>query len=303
MKETIPERIKNIAHEYSHKTAISQGNVSLTYEELLKEIEKEALRMEKAGLKPGMRVVTVFPNSFFALRFFLACFFTQVVPLPLSTRYPQELVHRIFHLADAQMLLADTSLTPIANLPWGVMEENGLIHYPPSLLPPSESFPQFESPVACLFSTSGTTGLPKLVMLTHGNLLSDIDSCFDLVDISPQDRMLGVLPMFHVFGFSIAYLPPLVKGMTLTIVPSLFPFQQFIEALKKDQSTVFLGFPPFSPSSPEHGQRHTLTSLPCVFSSVEVTHCRREFGRISNKFSDVESWKATASPKPPRWFR
>jgi len=208
MRESIPERIKTIASEYWDKIAVSQGNWTITYEDLLKEIETEALHMEKAGLKPGMRVVTVLPNGFHALRFFLGCFRSGVVPLPLSPRYPKELVKKIFLGADAQLLLTDSSFGSIEGIPQGVMDERGMITY--------------------LFATSGTTGIPKLVMLTHWNLLSDIDSCFDLVDISPEDRMLGVLPMFHVFGFSIAYLLPLAKGMTLTIVPSLHPLNAFV---------------------------------------------------------------------------
>jgi len=243
MRESIPERIKTIASEYRDKIAVSKGNWTITYEDLLKEIETEALHMEKAGLKPGMRVVTVLPNGFHALRFFLGCFRSGVVPLPLSPRYPKELVKKIFLGADAQLLLTDSSFGSIEGIPQGVMDERGMITYPETLLNPQETFPEFESPVACLFATSGTTGIPKLVMLTHWNLLSDIDSCFDLVDISPEDRMLGVLPMFHVFGFSIAYLLPLAKGMTLTIVPSLHPLNAFVESLKRYQSTVFLGVP------------------------------------------------------------
>ncbi|NSW77098.1 MAG: AMP-binding protein [Candidatus Atribacteria bacterium] len=243
MKETISERVQTISREYGDKIAVSQGSWTITYVDLLKEIEKEAQKMEKAGLKAGMRVVTVLPNGYPALRFFLASFFTGVVPLPLSPRYPRELVAKIFLGADAQCLLSDPSFGEISGIPQGMMTENGEITYPDTLNPPKVAFPEFESPVACLFATSGTTGLPKLVMLTHWNLLSDIDSCFNLVDISPEDRMLGVLPMFHVFGFSIAYLLPLAKGMTLTIVPSLHPLNAFVESLKRYRSTVFLGVP------------------------------------------------------------
>ncbi|MGC8778612.1 MAG: AMP-binding protein, partial [Candidatus Caldatribacteriaceae bacterium] len=136
MKELVSERIQRISREYQGKIAVSQGSWTITYQELLKEIEREARNMEKAGLRSGRRVVTVLPNSFQALRFFLASFFTGVVPLPLSPRYPRELVQKIFQQADAQLLLTDPSFGEIPGIPQGVMAENGEIAYPGRLTPP-----------------------------------------------------------------------------------------------------------------------------------------------------------------------
>lgn len=242
MKTTIPERLKSIAREYRNKTAVSFGKERLSYEELLREIEKEVERMREAGVTPGCRVVTAIGNSFPALRFYLACLHLGVIPIPLSPRTPQDMWIRILKASSAQFILTETKLED-PDIPFALMGKDGVTAYPSKFLPSSVPLPDFESPVAAFFPTSGTTGTPKLVMLTHWNLLSDIDSCFDLVDISPEDRMLGILPMFHVFGFSIAYLLPLMKGMTLTLVPSLYPLEEFVTALKRDQSTVFLGVP------------------------------------------------------------
>lgn len=242
MRETIPERLERMAREYQDKVAISFRGESILYRDLPKEVDREADKMQKAGVQSGAKVVTVLSNSWYALRFYLACLRLGVIPIPLSPRTPQDMQIKILQASSAQFILSETPLgTP--DIPCAIIGRDGEIVYPSTFFPSSLSVPEFESPVAMLFCTSGTTGMPKLVMLTHWNLLSDIDSCFDLVDISPEDRMLGVLPMFHVFGFSIAYLLPLMKGMTLTIVPSLYPFEEFITALKKDQSTVFLGVP------------------------------------------------------------
>ncbi len=242
MSETIPERVERIAREYPDKIAVAQGEWAITYRDLLPEIAQEAEKMRQAGLKPGMKVVTVLPNSWSTLRFFLACLFSGVVPLPLSPRMPWDLVIKIAQIAQVQCVVS--SIPPeTGNIPCAVMNEKGDVVYSPFFSPDNAPIPKLESPVAALFATSGTTGIPKIVMLTHRNFISDIDSCFELVDISPEDVMLGVLPMFHVFGFSIAYLLPLLRGMTLTIVPSLYPFDNFITTLKRYRSTVFLGVP------------------------------------------------------------
>lgn len=242
MRETIPERLERMSREYGEKIAISSRGITIRYRDLPGVIAREVEAMERAGLRQGFRVVTAVSNSWHALRFSLAALFLGVIPIPLSPRTPEKMQIDILRAASAQCLLRET---PCSNpeIPCALLKEDGTIEYPSAFLPEHLPLPSFESPVAAIFPTSGTTGMPKLVMLTHWNLLSDIDSCFELVDISPEDRMLGVLPMFHVFGFSIAYLLPLMKGMTLTIVPSLYPLEEFVTALKNDQSTVFLGVP------------------------------------------------------------
>ncbi|MDI3525456.1 MAG: long-chain acyl-CoA synthetase [Candidatus Atribacteria bacterium] len=243
MLETIPQRIKRVAREYRDKIAISQGDFTLKYSELAGEIEQVARELDRAGVKSGSRVLLVLPNNWFALRLILACFELGIVPLPISPRYPEHFIEKIFSFADASLIITWKEKVLNESLPQALLDENGNLTFRSKPLSSGEQLPALESPVAALFATSGTSGVPKLVMLTHHNILSDIDSCFDLVDISPEDKMLGVLPMFHVFGFSIAYLLPLAKGMTLTIVPSLYPLDGLLESLKRYQSTVFLGVP------------------------------------------------------------
>ena len=244
MITTITERIQEMSQEYGKKIAVSMGDWFINYTELVSEIDKEATKLKKAGVKEGMRVIIVLPNHWHTLRLILGCFQIGAIPLLLSPKYPSKSIEKIFQNAKANLLIAQSSHQALADrLPFAIIGENGEIGFPEKINKTVDDLPSLDSPIAAFFSTSGTTGIPKLVMLTHKNILSDIDSCFDLVDIYPEDRMLGVLPMFHVFGFSIAYILPLTKGMTLTIVPSLYPANNLIESLKKYQSTVFLGVP------------------------------------------------------------
>src|ERR1039458_2353786 len=66
--------------------------------------------------------------------------------------------------------------------------------------------------IASLLYTSGTTADPKGVMLTHANLLGEVEAVFNWVDIGPGDALLGVLPMFHVLAQMANLMIPLVKG-------------------------------------------------------------------------------------------
>ncbi len=96
--------------------------------------------------------------------------------------------------------------------------------------------------LACLLYTSGTSGRPKGVMLTHTNLASNVQQIIDWVDISPQDTVLGVLPQFHSFGLTVLTLLPLTLGMK-AIYSARFVPQQIIRLFREHKPTLFVGIP------------------------------------------------------------
>lgn len=96
--------------------------------------------------------------------------------------------------------------------------------------------------VAALVYTSGTTGLPKGVMLTHANLLFVAYSAVRVRHIKPGDRIYGVLPMAHVVGLSTQFLGALCGGATL-LLSSRFTPEAAFNAFKNDGVTMFTGVP------------------------------------------------------------
>ena len=66
--------------------------------------------------------------------------------------------------------------------------------------------------IASLLYTSGTTSDPKGVMLTHANLMGEVESVFRWANVGPEDAVLGVLPLFHVLSQMANLLLPLVKA-------------------------------------------------------------------------------------------
>lgn len=72
---------------------------------------------------------------------------------------------------------------------------------------------------AAILFTSGTEALPKGVPLTHDNLLSNQRAAFERVQLKPEDRLIGVLPPFHSFGFSVSGLLPLFSGLQVAFSP------------------------------------------------------------------------------------
>ena len=98
--------------------------------------------------------------------------------------------------------------------------------------------------LACLIYTSGTTADPKGVMLTHANILGEVEAVFAWVDIGPEDALLGVLPLFHVLSQMANLLLPLVKGSRVVYLETLNT-TELLRALQERHITVFAVVPQF----------------------------------------------------------
>ena len=98
--------------------------------------------------------------------------------------------------------------------------------------------------VASLLYTSGTTADPKGVMLTHSNLMGEVRAVFGWAQISPEDAVLGVLPLFHVLSQMANLLLPLVKGARVVYLETLNT-TELLRALAEREITVFAVVPQF----------------------------------------------------------
>jgi long-chain acyl-CoA synthetase len=99
------------------------------------------------------------------------------------------------------------------------------------------------SDTAVILYTSGTTGEPKGAELTHANLLSNVEvTRTTLLGLTPQDVVLGALPLFHSFGQTVAMGCAIASGACLTLQPRFDPVRA-LEIIKRDQVTVFMGVP------------------------------------------------------------
>src|SRR6185369_6438032 len=104
---------------------------------------------------------------------------------------------------------------------------------------PQRAHPQS---VASLIFTSGTTGQPKGVMLSHRNLTSMVSMLSSVFDMTTHDGVLSVLPLHHTFEFSTGFLTPLSRGAQITYLPELTS-DALAKAIKNGHVTGMVGVP------------------------------------------------------------
>ena len=99
-------------------------------------------------------------------------------------------------------------------------------------------------PCGVLFS-SGSEGAPKGVVLTHANILSNIEQCRDIICSDRHDKMISSLPPFHAFGFTTTVLLPLIAGMRTVCFPEPTNAVAMAETIERYQATVICATPTF----------------------------------------------------------
>jgi long-chain acyl-CoA synthetase len=102
-----------------------------------------------------------------------------------------------------------------------------------------------ESDLAVIIYTSGTTGRPKGAMLSHGNLLHNVESCRIVLQTVAADRFAVLLPMFHSYMLTVGLLLPLLVGGSVVLVKSLHPVRNVLQEILQRQATVLPAIPQF----------------------------------------------------------
>ncbi|MBD5803202.1 AMP-binding protein [Aromatoleum evansii] len=251
----LPQRLNEIPRRWAAATpdavAVSEGGVTWTWHELAATVDEGAALLRRLDVRPGDRVMIVGENctAQIALIFALAQCDAWVVnvnarlsPREIDVIREHSGARRVIYTVAvspdaaahaARHEAARTTLARFGEIAIGALNES---------CTPEPVEPDGASQVAALIYTTGTTGHPKGVMLTHRNLLFIAAVSSRLRQLRPQDCVYGVLPISHVYGLASVMLGTLYAGAALHVVPRYSP-QALIDALQDDGITVLQGVP------------------------------------------------------------
>jgi long-chain acyl-CoA synthetase len=229
----------------------------LTYRELDQASDRLAASLTAIGIKPGDPIALQLPNipQFLISYFGILKAGAVVVPLNVMLRAPEV----AFHLGDSGARMLITWEGALAEAVKGAEAAELEAIYAVGHVGDSESafpferlldvgVPHFEmatrqpTDTAVIVYTSGTTGRPKGAELTHIQLYMNADIPGRLFDVQPDDIVIAVLPLFHVFGLSSIMDVCVRFGCTMSLIPRFTP-AAVLTAIQRDQATIFEGVP------------------------------------------------------------
>lgn len=228
---------------HADKPALFWGEQQFTYRQLAAQADQVASRLQNTfGVQPGDRVAIWLRNcpEFVPVLFGILAAGAVVVPIN-SFLKPAEIVYLLSD-SGAKVIVAegasDAALKEVdLAIPglrvWRVEELAAAA--PPSGFRPVA---RHRSDLAVLIYTSGTTGKPKGAMLTHGNLLHNVESCRQVLQVVDFDRFVLLLPMFHSFMLTACILLPLLVGGSIVLIKSLHPAKAMIEEMMRNGGSV-----------------------------------------------------------------
>lgn len=126
-----------------------------------------------------------------------------------------------------------------------------------------------QTTVAVLPYSSGTTGIPKGVMLTHRNLVANVEQSRHVMDLNGDDRVLAVLPFFHIYGMTVLLNIALFTRASLVTMPK-FDLVQFLENIQRFECTYVFVAPPIMVALAKHPivDKYDISSVRTLFSGA-----------------------------------
>jgi long-chain acyl-CoA synthetase len=286
MNDNLALNLTQAAVAHPERTALISGDTRVSYAELDTLSARTAAWLHDRGVRDGDAVGIMLPNvPEFAIAYYGVLRAGGIV-VPMNVLLKRREVAFYLEDAGAKLLLAGSAFEQAAR---AGAEEAGaecLLVMDGSFAPATaadrpltEVAGKAADDTAVVLYTSGTTGKPKGAELTHGNLGRNADVVVrTLLEIGPDDVVLGALPLFHSFGQTCGLNSAVKAGAALALVPRFTP-DSVLETIERVRVTVFEGVPTMYAallSHPDAG-RYDVSSLRCCASGgaslpVEVLH-------------------------------
>lgn len=282
------------------------GSNTLTYTALADQIRKVAAGFEEQELKNGSTVIFFAANSPAWIICALAAVYSGLVAVPVDPQQSEEVLKHIIDDSKAKWIFTDEKGAEKIH---SAFPKRKLTIYRTDLDRGTDSWTQLickksnyedmletkevpASDTAILFYTSGTTGMPKGVPLSHTNIRSQLDSAFGEIDfLKPSDRILLPLPLFHVYPLNTGLLGPLKMGLPI-ILPQSLTGPELIRAINEGGATVLVAVPRIMRSlySALEKKIHANKLVGAIFESMLA------ISQVADKYFGVRIGKPLFSP-------
>jgi len=245
------------AQKHSTKIAVFWGDEEHSYESLLAQANRLAAHLQhNLGIRPGDRVGLWLKNCPQFVPSLFAVLASGAVVVPINNFLKPEEIRHVLDDADINVLI--TEAANAEHLPallafrpqlqvWQV-EAFAQLEKPAAVPPAAHHAPNRQTQrddLAVIIYTSGTTGRSKGAMLTHGNLLHNVESCRQVLAAVDHDRFVVLLPMFHSFMLCVGVLLPLLVGGSMVLIRSLHPPKNIIHDIYRRRATILPAVPSF----------------------------------------------------------
>ncbi len=226
------------------KVAVYYAESRVPYGQLAQEILGMASRLLAAGVKPGDRVGVWLRNRPEFVPALLGALHAGAVAVPINSFLKHDEVAYVLDDAGCTALVTETAFHETLGPARSgrphlqVLDMDNLPALPAAADPNLHSASRGEDDLAVLIYTSGTTGRPKGAMLSHGNLIHNVESCRVILEIVDHDRFVLMLPMFHSFMLTVCILLPLITGGSIVLIKSLSPAKAMIGEILQNQGSI-----------------------------------------------------------------
>ncbi len=235
----------------SEKPAVFWGEEVITYDQVWRNSQWMARWLQKnPGIKPGDRVAVWLKNCPEYVSVIFGIFLSGGALVPINNFLKPDEVSFILRDSGATVLISDGEMSEGT----GKLREMfpGLRIFEVESIPrdpvgdpnePSLIGSQKEDDLAVVIYTSGTTGRPKGAMLSHGNLLHNVESCRQVLRAVSFDRFVVLLPMFHSFMLTVGIMLPICVGGSLVLIKGIHPPKNIILEIIRNEATILPAIP------------------------------------------------------------
>lgn len=240
--KTLTEFIQQVTATYKGKTAFRWRPrfraIDLSYQEIFQLSKVVAQVLREASLKKGDNVIIWAANSPFWVAGFFGIQLAGCTAVPLNVQSKLEFIKKIANITSAKFLLKSKFLPPVQlkSLDLETIKPTSDIEVP--------EVATRENALAEIVYTSGTTGFPKGVMLTHKNILANLRSASAVIEVSGKDRSLSILPLPHMFAQIAGLFLPMTAGARVTY-PGAINSINIRKNLVEDKITKMAAVPEF----------------------------------------------------------